>query len=98
VTPAAVLLVAFAQGSARLVPFAPASVGAGVAMLAATFASVTGSAVPAGELAAFFVGTSTVLTLTGVVLAVAIALRTVRGAELAGALRSARSAPVAPPA
>jgi hypothetical protein len=42
VTPAAVLLVAFAQGSARLVPFAPASVGAAVAMLAATFASVTG--------------------------------------------------------
>src|SRR5215218_560125 len=98
VTPAAVLLVAFAQGSGRLVPFAPASVGAGVAMLAATFASVTGSTVPAGELAAFFVGTSTVLTLTGVVLAVAIALRAVRGAELAGALRSGRSAPVAPPA
>ena len=91
VTPAAVLLVAFAQGSARLVPFAPASVGAGVAMLAATFASVTGSAVPAGELAAFFVGTSTVLTLTGAVLAIVIALRTVGGPRLAGALRAARA-------
>jgi hypothetical protein len=95
VTPAAVLLVAFAQGSARLVPFAPASVGAGVAMLAATFATVTGSAVPAGDLAAFFVGTSTVLTLTGIVLAVAIALRTVGGPQLAGALRAARSEPAA---
>jgi hypothetical protein len=48
VTLAAVLLVAFAQGSGRLLPFAPASVGAGVAMLAASFATVTGNAVPAG--------------------------------------------------
>jgi hypothetical protein len=95
VTPAAVLLVAFAQGSARLVPFAPASVGAAVAMLAATFASVTGTAVPAGELAAFFVGTSTVLTLTGAVLALVIGLRTVRWDGVAAALRAGRRRPVA---
>jgi hypothetical protein len=95
VTPAAVLLVAFAQGSARLVPFAPASVGAAVAMLAASFASVTGTAVPAGELAAFFVGTSTVLTLTGAVLALVIGLRTVRWDGVAAALRAGRRRPVA---
>ena len=94
-TPAAVLLVAFAQGSARLVPFAPASVGAGVAMLAATFASVTGTAVPAGELAAFFIGTSAVLTLAGAVLALAIGLHTVRWAGVAAALRAGRRRPVA---
>src|SRR5215218_5989118 len=65
VTPAAVLLVAFAQGSGRLVPFAPASVGASVALLAATFAPVTGTAVSAERLAAFTVGTGTVLTIVG---------------------------------
>ena len=71
-TPAAVLLVAFAQGSARVVPFAPASVAAGAALLAATFGSVTGAAVPAGQLAAFFVGTSTLLTVVGTVLALCV--------------------------
>jgi hypothetical protein len=75
VTPAAVLLVAFAQGGGRLVPFAPASVGASVALLAATFGPVTGSAVSGERLAAFFLGTSTVLTVVGSVLALAICLR-----------------------
>jgi hypothetical protein len=75
VTPAAVLLVAFAQGSGRLVPFAPASVGAGAAVLAATFGPVTGDAVSAERIAAFFVGTSTVLTIVGTALALAICLR-----------------------
>ena len=42
-TLAAVLLVMFAQGSGRMVPFAPASVGAGVALLAATFGPATGT-------------------------------------------------------
>ena len=71
-TPAAVLLVVFAQSSGRLVPFSPASVGAGAAILAATFEPVTGTAVPAAQVAAFFVGTSTVLTVVGTVLALAI--------------------------
>ena len=75
VTFAAVLLVAFAQGGGRLVPFAPASVGASVALLAASFGPVTGSAVPAERLAAFYVGTSTVLTVVGTALALAICLR-----------------------
>ena len=69
---AAVLLVAFAQGGGRLVPFAPASVGASVAMLAASFGPVTGAAVSPERLAAFFVGTSTVLTVVGTALALAI--------------------------
>jgi hypothetical protein len=71
-TPAAVLLVVFAQTSGRLLPFSPASVGAGAALLAATFEPVTGTAVPAAQVAAFFVGTSTVLTVVGTVLALAI--------------------------
>jgi hypothetical protein len=71
-TPAAVLLVVFAQCSGRLVPFSPASVGAGAAILAATFDPVTGQAVSASHVAAFFVGTSTVLTVVGTVLALVI--------------------------
>ena len=71
-TPAAVLLVVFAQCSGRLIPFSPASVGAGAAILAATFEPVTGQAVSASQVAAFFVGTSTVLTVVGTVLALAI--------------------------
>lgn len=68
-TLAAVLLVTFAQCGGRLVPFSPASVGTGVAILAATFGPVTGTYVPPAELAAFFVGTSTVLTVVGTALA-----------------------------
>src|SRR3954453_23030567 len=74
-TPAAVLLVVFAQGGGRLVPFAPASVGAGAAMLAAAFAPVTGSSVPAAQVAAFFLGTSAVLTIVGTAVATGILLR-----------------------
>jgi uncharacterized membrane protein YbhN (UPF0104 family) len=74
-TPAAVLLVVFAQTSGRLVPFSPASVGAGAAILAATFEPVTGTAVPAAQIAAFFMGTSAVLTVVGTALALAICLK-----------------------
>ena len=74
VTPAVLLLVIFAQGSGRLVPFAPASVGAGVAVLAASFETVAGSAVPAERLAAFFIGTSTVLTVVGILIALVLCM------------------------
>ncbi len=74
-TPAAVLLVVFAQCSGRLVPFSPASVGAGAAILAATFEPVTGRAVSTESVVAFFVGTSTVLTVVGTVLALAICVQ-----------------------
>ena len=89
-TPVAVLLVMMTQGGARLVPFAPASVGAGAAMLAASFEPVTGSAVPASQVAAFFVGTSTALTIVGTVLALAICLRVAGGAALLTTLRAVR--------
>jgi uncharacterized membrane protein YbhN (UPF0104 family) len=92
-TPAAVLLVVFAQGSARLLPFAPASVGAGMAMLAATFGPVTGTAVPPERLAAFFVGTSTVLTAVGTALALAICLRFVSWRGMLDLVRVARRSP-----
>jgi uncharacterized membrane protein YbhN (UPF0104 family) len=69
---AAVLLVTFAQCSGRMVPFAPASLGTGAAILAACFEPVTGTSVPAADLAAFFVGTSTVLTVVGTALALAL--------------------------
>jgi hypothetical protein len=88
-TPAAVLLVAFAQGGSRMLPFAPASVGAGVALLAASFGPVTGSAVSAERLAAFYIGTSTLLTVVGTALALAICLR---DQTLANAGRSAVAA------
>jgi hypothetical protein len=88
-TPAAVLLVAFAQGGSRMLPFAPAAVGAGVAMLAASFGPVTGSAVSAERLAAFYLGTSTLLTVVGTALALAICLR---DQTLANAGRSAVAA------
>jgi uncharacterized membrane protein YbhN (UPF0104 family) len=84
---AAVLLVTAAQSGGRLLPFAPASVGAGAAMLAAAFEPVTGAAVPAAELAAFFVGTSVVLTLVGTVLTLAISLQAVRWRGLVAVLR-----------
>jgi Lysylphosphatidylglycerol synthase TM region len=88
-TPAAVLLIAFAQGGSRMLPFAPASVGAGVALVAASFGPVTGSAVSAERLAAFYIGTSTLLTVVGTALALAICLR---DQTLANAGRSAVAA------
>jgi hypothetical protein len=75
-TPAAVLLVVFAQTSGRLVPFSPASVGAGAAILAATFEPITHSTVPPAQIAAFFMGTSAVLTVVGTALALAICMKT----------------------
>ena len=90
VTPLVVLLVMMTQGGARLVPFAPAAVGAGAAMLAASFEPVTGTAVPASQLAAFFVGTSTALTIVGTVLSLAICLRMVGRAAVVEAVRLAR--------
>jgi hypothetical protein len=74
-TPAAVLLVVFAQTSGRLVPFSPASVGAGAAILAATFEPITHTTVPPERIAAFFMGTSAVLTVVGTALALAICLK-----------------------
>jgi uncharacterized membrane protein YbhN (UPF0104 family) len=70
----AVALVMLAQGGGRLVPLAPASVAATVAVLAAGFASATGVDAGAATLAALVVAMSTLLTLVGVVLATGIAV------------------------
>jgi hypothetical protein len=75
----AVLLVMLAQGGGRAIPFAPASLGAGAAILAASFEPVTGTAVDTATVAEFFVGTSAVLTAVGVALAVGIAARAAPG-------------------
>jgi len=91
VTPLAILLVMFAQGSGRLVPFAPAAVGATVAMLAASFGPVTGAAVPTSQLAAFFIGMSTVLTVVGATLSLTICLRAASWRGLAELLRLRRA-------
>jgi uncharacterized membrane protein YbhN (UPF0104 family) len=94
-TPAAILVVMLAQAGGRLLPLAPASVGGGVAILAAGFGPVTGADVGAGRLAAFFVGTSAVLTVVGVALAAVIVLRwgyAVPGIRVPRLWRSRRSA------
>jgi hypothetical protein len=82
-----------AQTGGRLLPFAPASVGAGAAMLAGAFAPVTGHAVPAGQVAAFFLGTSAVLTVVGTAISLTICLRAVSWRRLLAAVRPARRAP-----
>jgi uncharacterized membrane protein YbhN (UPF0104 family) len=101
-TIAAVLLVSLAQGSGRMLPLAPASVGASVAVLAAGFGPATGTSPSLGQLGAFVLGTSTVLTLAGLALALVIAARTLGVQGLRGALptlrRAARESAPAPAA
>jgi uncharacterized membrane protein YbhN (UPF0104 family) len=86
-TPEAVLLVMAAQSGGRLVPFAPASVGAGAAVLATTFGPITGTAASAAGVTAFYVGVSAVLTLVGAVLTLAICARAVGVRRVGVALR-----------
>jgi hypothetical protein len=62
-------------------------------MLAAAFEPVTGAALPAGQVAAFFVGTSAVLTVVGSALALGICLRAISWRQLLVAVRPARRAP-----
>ncbi len=92
--PAAILLVMAAQGGGRLLPFGPAAVGAGAAMLAAAFEPVTGRAVPAADLAAFFVGMTTALTVVGACLTAAICVRAARWDVVVDAVRIVRRRPV----
>ena len=73
-TAAAIGLVMVAQGGGRLLPLAPASAAATVAVLAAGFAGATGTHAGVGTLTAFIVGMSTLLTAAGVVLAAGIAV------------------------
>src|SRR5690349_7815536 len=70
-----VLLVMIAQGGGRALPFAPASVAAGAAILAAAFEPMTGATADPARLAAFYLVSSAVLTGVGAALAVVIAAR-----------------------
>jgi Lysylphosphatidylglycerol synthase TM region len=88
-TAAAVLLVMLAQAGGRALPLAPASAAAGVAILAAGFGPATGTAADPAQLAAFFVGTSTLLTAVGLALT---ALIVIRSLGLAAAVAAARTA------
>src|SRR3954451_25344491 len=90
-TPDAVVLVTFAQTGGRLIPFGPAAVGAGAAVLAATFGPVTGTAVTVDRVALFFVGTSTVLTVVGTVLTLAICLRAAPWRDVLAAAQASAS-------
>jgi hypothetical protein len=78
-----------AVGGGRLIPWAPAAAGAGVAVLAAGFPRATGIDPGVEVLAGFLVGMSLLLTLMGVLLAAAIAIWIVGARPLLAALRSA---------
>ncbi len=75
VSPTAVLLVVVATSGGRLLPFAPASLVASAGILAAGFATTTGTHVDAGQAIAFVVASSVVLTTVGLVLACALLVR-----------------------
>jgi uncharacterized membrane protein YbhN (UPF0104 family) len=87
VTLAAAGLVMVAQGGGRILPLAPASLAASVAVLAAGFPQATGIDVGVGALAAFLVGMSTLLTLVGVLLAAAVAVWMIGAGPLVALLR-----------
>ena len=89
---AAVLLVMLAQSGGRLLPLAPASAAASVAMLAAGFGPATGTHVATTEVAAFMVGMSLLLTVAGAVLAVAVICAGADRASVWRALRPRRRA------
>ena len=100
----AALVVMVAHSSGRLLPFGPAGAGASLGLLVAAFPAVTHTATGAGELTAFYLGTTGVLTAVGIALS---ALVLVRELGLAGArhaagqtlerLRVPRKAPVRVP-
>jgi hypothetical protein len=68
VTLTAALVVMVAHSSGRLVPFGPAGAGASLGLLVAAFPSVTHTNVGAGDLTAFYLGMTGVLTAVGIVL------------------------------
>jgi hypothetical protein len=84
---AAVLLVMLAQSGGRLLPLAPASAAASVAMLAAGFGPATGTHVATADVAAFMIGMSLLLTVAGAVLSIAVICA---GADRAAVWRALR--------
>jgi hypothetical protein len=102
VTLTAALVVMVAHSSGRLIPFGPAGAGASLGLLVAAFPAVTHSSASAGEITAFYVGSTGTLTAVGIVLS---GLILVRELGVAGAramalerLRIPRKAPVRVPA
>jgi hypothetical protein len=93
---AAVLLVMLAQSGGRLLPLAPASAAASVAMLAAGFGPATGTHVATADVAAFMVGMSLLLTVAGAVLAVGVICAGADRAAVWRALRPRRRAAALP--
>jgi hypothetical protein len=82
----AALVVMVAHSSGRLVPFGPAGAGASLGLLVAAFPAVTHTHTGAGELTAFYLGTTGVLTAVGIVLS---GLVLVRELGVAGARHAA---------
>jgi hypothetical protein len=87
---AAVVLVMLAQTGGRLLPLAPASAAAAVGVLTAGFGPATGAAVEPAAVAAFMVGMSTLLTVAGAAIAVAIVGLASGPGALAAVWRAAR--------
>jgi hypothetical protein len=101
----AALVVMVAHSSGRLLPFSPASAATSLGLLVAAFPTVTHTSVSAKELTAFYLGSTGLLTVVGIVLS---GLLLIRELGLAGArhaagdaferLRAPRKAPVRVPA
>ena len=87
----AALVVMVAHSSGRLVPFGPAGAGASLGLLVAAFPAVTHTHTGAGELTAFYLGTTGVLTAVGIVLSGARARARARVRRRAPRGRATRS-------
>ena len=101
----AALVVMVAHSSGRLLPFGPAGTGASLGLLVAAFPAVTHTNVSAGEVTAFYLGSTGVLTAVGIAVSGLILVRELGlgGAHRAAAdaierLRAPRKAPVRVPA
>ena len=101
----AALLVMVAHSSGRLLPFSPASAATSLGLLVAAFPAVTHTNTGAGELTAFYLGSTGLLTFVGLVVSGLLLVRELglAGARTAAAqaierLREPRKAPVRVPA
>jgi uncharacterized membrane protein YbhN (UPF0104 family) len=101
----AALVVMVAHSSGRLLPFGPAGTGASLGLLVAAFPAVTHTDVSAGQVTAFYLGSTGVLTAVGIAVSGLILVRELGlgGAHRAAVdaierLRAPRKAPVRVPA
>jgi signal transduction histidine kinase len=101
----AALVVMVAHSSGRLLPFSPASAATSLGLLVAAFPAVTHTNTGAGELTAFYLGSTGLLTVVGLVVSGLLLVRELglAGARTAAAqaferLREPRKAPVRVPA